>query len=722
MENLKKMQSKLQESGFNKLSFLLVLILTFLLPIFFIPFPSFNFLFGKMVLIFTITVLLLIFWLLSRLKDKSISFSKNPVWIAGIIVPLIYLISTFVSDSTVNSFFGQGFDTGTSLFALTLFILIFLVASVLKNRKKIYYLLLTVIGSFVVLSLFQILRLVIGDGLLPFGLASNSTANLIGKWNEVGIFYGLISALSLWVIDFTKNSKKIKIIGYITLIISLFFVALVNFSLVWFVLGVFAFLISALILSSGIKEGIELGRSIPKTSLVVFLLSVVFAFNIAGTGVFLSQKFSVFDTDVRPSIQGTLDIAKETLTGKNLFIGAGPNEFTNQWLVHKPVEVNNTIYWNADFNVGFSFILTSLITVGVLGFLAWLVFLGFLLYFGFGATLNALKDKTNGYLVSLTFVSTVYLWVFALLYVPSNAILGLTAIFTGAMISLLIQNNAIKFKTVSTENSKSGDFVLSVVVMLLILVSVVGIYSVGQRYIASIYGQKGLMSLDQEGGLEQAEEEIVKSIRFSTSDTYYRFLSEINLFKLQSLLSNEELSEEELKSQAKILLNNTIGSANEAVVINQNNYQNWFSLGKVYEALVPLGIEGALEQSMSAYVTAANLNPKNPLIPFVLGILEYSNKNYENAIMVLERAVILKPNYSDAKYFLGLSYYYTDRDEEAVLQFKDLILLNPENKDLEVILSNLKVGTSPFRGLVEELPVEELEEEEEQETEKVIEE
>ena len=200
-------QKEISANRFDKLSFYIVSVLAFLLPIFFIPLPSFNFLFGKTILISVFTAVLLILWLLARLKEGSFSVSKNAIWVAGVSIPVIYLLSTLFSSSILNSFNGQGFDIGTSGFVLTLFVLMFLVASVLNNKKKIYYFLMAILSSFVILSLFQILRLVVGPNLLPFGLSIGSTSNLIGKWNEVSIFYGLVSVLSIWVIDFTENSK-----------------------------------------------------------------------------------------------------------------------------------------------------------------------------------------------------------------------------------------------------------------------------------------------------------------------------------------------------------------------------------------------------------------------------------------------------------------------------------------------------------------------------------
>ncbi|MFC1623511.1 tetratricopeptide repeat protein, partial [Patescibacteria group bacterium] len=72
---------------------------------------------------------------------------------------------------------------------------------------------------------------------------------------------------------------------------------------------------------------------------------------------------------------------------------------------------------------------------------------------------------------------------------------------------------------------------------------------------------------------------------------------------------------------------------------------------------------------------------------------------YESAMPILENSVILKPDYSNAKYYLGLCYYNLGRTNDAVLQFKDLVILNPESAEVKVILENLEEGYSPFYGM-----------------------
>ncbi len=681
-------KTKNQEMVFDKVSFSIFLILVFLLPIFFIPFPSFNFLFGKAILIYLATGLLFIFWLLFKLKESAISIPKNSIFLIGFSVPAIYLVSTFFSGSVMNSLIGQGFEVGTLAFILTLFVLMFVTSSVVNNKTKIYYTLLSILVSFIILSIFQLLRLIIGEGILPFGLATNSNANLLGKWNELGIIYGLLSVASLWLIDVSKRDGKVKILSYITLVVSIFFLSLVNFTLSWVVVGLFSLLAAIFNLFSDDKF------KKPITSLIVFVISVIFIFNVGGSAVFLGDKLNVADSEIRPSIQGTLDVAKAGLRGKDIVIGTGPNTFVKQWSNHKPLSVNNTVFWNTDFNTGFSFILSSLVNVGVIGFLAWLSFLVTLLYQGF----RFMRAKAD-VLSSLVFVETTYFWVYILFYVPSNAVLGLTFIFTGMSLGILLQNKLLDFQIIDFKQTEKINFIYSIVIVALVLVSAVGVYAMGQKYVATIYGNKGLNVINQGGDFEKGETYLVQSVRLSNSDVFYRYLSDIKLIKLQEITTNQELSKEEVSSVFQKNLDDAIIFAQKAVEVNTINYQNWLSLGKVYEVIDSYGVEGAYQQAITSYINASNLSLRNPSIPFIAGLLEYRRENYDNALVTLEKAVMLKPNYSDAKYLLGLTYYELDRNDDAVLQFKDLVLLNPDNEEVKSILANLERGYRPFYGL-----------------------
>ncbi len=91
--------------------------------------------------------------------------------------------------------------------------------------------------------------------------------------------------------------------------------------------------------------------------------------------------------------------------------------------------------------------------------------------------------------------------------------------------------------------------------------------------------------------------------------------------------------------------------------------------------------------------------PTSYLLHFALGYLYYLGSDQTDAVAQFEAAVILNPSYADAKYFLGLSYAHLGRTNDAIQQLSGVQLLNPDNKEVGIMIKNLKAGNDPFLGL-----------------------
>ncbi|HEY4500492.1 MAG TPA: tetratricopeptide repeat protein, partial [Candidatus Paceibacterota bacterium] len=106
--------------------------------------------------------------------------------------------------------------------------------------------------------------------------------------------------------------------------------------------------------------------------------------------------------------------------------------------------------------------------------------------------------------------------------------------------------------------------------------------------------------------------------------------------------------------------------------------------------------ENDVVNAIKSVEAVATLSPSDPGIFLQLGLLYYSNKNYQDAVFALERAVTLNPQYANAKYFLGLSYYQIGEKTKAMTQFTDLQITNPDNAEIKAIIKNLELGRSPL--------------------------
>jgi tetratricopeptide (TPR) repeat protein len=106
--------------------------------------------------------------------------------------------------------------------------------------------------------------------------------------------------------------------------------------------------------------------------------------------------------------------------------------------------------------------------------------------------------------------------------------------------------------------------------------------------------------------------------------------------------------------------------------------------------------QGQTKEAITSVQYAIKISPANPLLHFQLGLLQYNDKNYQLAIDSLTQALKLDGNYANAQYFLGLSYARLNKMAEAIDQFESLVVSNPDNAEVNLILSNLRKGRSPF--------------------------
>ncbi|MEO6729557.1 MAG: hypothetical protein ABIM99_06575, partial [Candidatus Dojkabacteria bacterium] len=99
------------------------------------------------------------------------------------------------------------------------------------------------------------------------------------------------------------------------------------------------------------------------------------AISVAGLGVniyalYQASKTSPLFLPYGASSSIALDVMK---TGKNALIGVGPDNFLQTYLQLKPSWLNITPYWNLQFSQGSNLPMSILVTLGLIGFFAWII-------------------------------------------------------------------------------------------------------------------------------------------------------------------------------------------------------------------------------------------------------------------------------------------------------------------------------------------------------------
>ena len=129
-----------------------------------------------------------------------------------------------------------------------------------------------------------------------------------------------------------------------------------------------------------------------------------------------------------------------------------------------------------------------------------------------------------------------------------------------------------------------------------------------------------------------------------------------------------------------------------AIKINPSGYQNWMTLGIIYDFLVPapLNISGAYENAVLAYSEAEKRNPNSPEVPLFLARLELGRGNVESARTLIRKSLVLKEDYADAYLMLTQIEVQDNNLKDAIASAERLALLIPNNSSIYFELGLLK--------------------------------
>ena len=118
-----------------------------------------------------------------------------------------------------------------------------------------------------------------------------------------------------------------------------------------------------------------------------------------------------------------------------------------------------------------------------------------------------------------------------------------------------------------------------------------------------------------------------------------------------------------------------------------NNYgQALYNLAAVYDR------EGKLPEAIKQFEKLQATNQRDPSILFQLGLLYYRNSQKDNALNAWQQAVVLFPNYSNARWYLSLVYEERGDLASALNQVQEISKLNPDNEQVQQRLVQLEAG------------------------------
>ncbi len=680
--------------------------------IFFFPFFGVSLDVAKMSFLSLLVIVSLILWAISRLKEGTLVLPWSLPALALLLLVGITVFSAIFSEAIQPSFWGAGYETTTASATIILATLFFLASLFIRTPKQVT----TLYGGFIcvllVVGVYEIIRFFFGPDVLSFGIFNNILANPIGKWNDLALLYGLFGTVSLLALSSFSPRGVIRVFLFVAYGLSLTLLFLVNFSLAW---GLFAFSAIAILgfilmtkrdpaspeTTPNTSAPLKFSYRMPLLPLVSAIIAIIFLLPGNTLADLTGGRLGLSNIEVRPSWSATFDVVKASVK-ENPFLGVGPNRFADAWLVYKPEGVNNTLFWNTEFEQGIGIIPSTLVTMSVLGMFFWLFFLLSFARAGVRATFVPREDTHTSVLFFGSFLAAVYLFLAMILYVPGAALVILAFLFAGVTLGMIARENPAQEKTlIFAENPRIG-FISVLALVVVLIFSAVGAYAYLSRFLGTAYAGAGVEALTT-GDLSRAEEKLTRAKTFFPHDSVLRIKTEVAIARMRAALTETADTTGDLQIRFQETLGNAVSEAREAIVYDETNYQNWITLGRVYESIVPLKIEGAYENAKAAYERAAVVNPKNPAMILTLARLEAARGDLGMAREYLGKAIEMKGDYTEAIFALAQLEAEEGNVKKAIEETRRASLIAPNDIGVFFQLGFLLYTARDYSGAVEAL-------------------
>ncbi len=690
---------------FNKLSFVILLSTIFLSLFFFIPYTPVTLEASKGFLLSIGSILSFFFWLIARLGEGKFSIPKDRLILLAGIIPVVFLIASLFSSSLYVSLFGSGFEVGTFGSMLIMYIMFFLSSIYFQTERRLWFFFKAFFISAAILSVLEFIVMFVNvDHFLPGVLQGLSSGNFVGSWNNFALLFGLFVLISIFTIEFTKSKGFFLFSQYFLLITGLLFLIIINIPLVWLLVGIFSviiFVYSVSIQHAGVNviEGGEGQKKFPFASLVLVFVCLSFLVGNNFLGNFISKYINVSSPEIRPSIVTTSQIALKSIKHNPLF-GTGPNTFVIDWSLWQPKDIAQTVFWNTDFNEGFSTLSTFVVTTGILGLLAWIIFFVVFVIRGTQSLRVALKDPLSNYFILATFMISLYCWITFIVYTPNILMLMLAFVSSGVLVAILVNRKVVSVKHLSFLNDPRKSFFAILSLMALMVVSLSVTYLYVEKFTSIIYFSKGLNTDNTIASLSKSEKMLTNAISLDKNDIYYRTLSQLYKAEIDILLKDKSISADTLKSNLQQLINFSQNAGILAVNQNPKQYLNYVNLGNIYAYLVPLKVSNAYESASTSYDKAEALAPNNPSIILARAQLEMAKDNNEVARKLIQKALDLKLNYTDALFLLAQIETNEGNSGEAIKQVEKASQMNPNDYNIFFSLGYLRYNSGDYTNAI----------------------
>lgn len=678
-----------------------------LLPLFVIPASWLGVEHAKVALAVIAVFAGAIAWGISVVKQGTVEIPRSLVIVGICALPIVYLLSALIAHPSMESFLGSGLERDTVVAVLLWASIALLGAFGISRAEGVRSAHMAIIGATLIAIIVQVIRLAWPT--LLMGASGAASATLVGSWHDLISMTGLAIVLAAGYIatNTVRGAWRWALMGTIGLGFVIMIMA--SFRDIWIVLAVASLAVLAMTFRRGnslaavqpqtppadahdpVRVGgyppqmqqlhqssyaqPEAGAPVRRTPLmVVAAVSIVFAVFGGMIHQQLPNSLRILQFEVRPSWDGTMTVITSVWSEGKILFGSGPNTFANDWALYKPLEVNETPFWEVGFVQGVGVVPTSFATVGIIGGIAWIAFLALVVFCSIRVALRASGE--NRLVAVLAVVSALYIWALNVFYVPGVGVIALAFLSVGMLIATARITNVIGVLSVPVSIRSPQGIAMTAGVLVVFIAMFGASAGTARAALSDAILNRAIVDYQEHGNLALASSRVQKALDLYASDRSHRAAVELGLLQLREALATPNASEEEVK-QIQGVLEQTIKHGLAAVVENEGDLQNWLTLARTYEELAGVQVQGAFEQAVAVYEKARDLHPTSPVPYFKLAQIAVAQNNIPVAQAMIDESLKRKQTYLPAHLLRSRIFASQNDAPSALASMQAVVQLAP---------------------------------------------
>lgn len=655
-------------------------------------------------------LLLVLLWGLRVLASRKVSVLKTPFNAAFVLIILALVLTTIFSVSPFTSLYGQFNVWHFTLPEVLAFMIIFFALASVNNP----------IGA--------VRRYLSG---LLFSTSIVSVLVIFNYLNVFDRFFGdgsQLNMLSVFAIDgFSPAGNTLS---------------------TWFVLGMSIILLGTL-LRVIFKNGATIAAILPMVGslnatkavigavLALHVLALIFTL-----GAYIPGMPARFTPINQVNLADSWRVASTTIRDR-VWFGTGPSTYNTAYNAYRPARINQTDDWATAYHRAGSEYFTWLTTTGMVGFAAFVFFIGRLIVSGMKAIRQSdptgqasLPYEGNGLTQLRLPLALIALLIVVAFFVTSSTVTILGVLFMVLVMWMLIERLDTHNGSAAMVDITFGDIVDNINVgkkgemtsvpalplvtgLLFLLISGLGSWYVVQDIKSNLaYADSVRLIAENSQALDIYNAQRRAIALNPRRDAYRRAYANTNISTARVVAAERGESITDTQRQEVIqLIQQSLREVRIATeLLNPYSALNWQTRGRIYQSLLGVA-NGADNWALQAYQQAVILSPQDPQLRVDLGGLYFAlatttiaddgtvgeepgenvptvpdtrQANLLRAISVFQDAARLKPDFVAAHFNLALAYKEADRNDLALQEF-------------ETTLSLLDEGTEDYNRVSEEI-------------------